>query len=265
MRTPLDYLREMSGREVNRQTICPGRDVRRQEVAFTFTELLVVLATLAILALMILPALARSQGPSQRTICSDNLRRLMQATTMYATDYHDYLPSPNWNFPWVVGWLYAPANNSVPNLIAAPYDANPELAYQGGLLWPYTKNMSLYRCPLDSTNSPVWKVRANKLCTYTMNGAVCGYGSIAQSGSWRLSQFKPSAFCFWELLTTNPGDFNDGTSAPNEGVSKSHGAIIPVGTFGGSLDWMTTINFYREAALPAPNRAWCNPATPNGR
>lgn len=234
-----------------------------REAAFTFTELLMVLATLTILTLTILPALARSQGPSQRTICSDNLRRLMQATTMYATDYHDYLPSPNWNAPWTVGWLYAPVGNSVPNLTVAPYNANPELAYQGGLLWPYTKDMGLYRCPLDSTNNPTWRGRQNKLSTYVINGAICGYGSIAPR-SWRLSQFKPSAFCFWEAPTTNPGDFNDGTSTPAEAASKNH-YVTPVATFGGAVEWMTVLDFYRESNLTSPNRAWCNPATSNGR
>ena len=264
MRPPCDHSQSLPAVKATNQTLCLKKNVQPREAAFTFTELLVVVAVLSILALTLLPALARSQGPAQRTICSDNLRRLMQATTMYATDYHDTMPSPNWNSPWVVGWLYAPEGNSVPNLIAAPYDANPELAYQGGLLWPYTKNMGIYRCPLDSTNNPTWKVRNNKLSTYTMNGAVCGYGSIAPRG-WQLSQFKPSAFCLCEQQTTSPLDFNDGSFMPSEGFSKNHSNLTPVGTFGGSVDWMTLVAFYQEASLTAPNRAWCNPATPNGR
>lgn len=266
MKSHPGQLRSFAAVQANRRARVAAEGGPQLEPAFTVAELLVVVAVLTLLALTLLPALARSQGSAQRTICTDNLRRLMLATTMYATENRDYLPNPNWNSPWVVpGWLYAPTNSSVPDPTAPPYDANPELAYQGGLLWTYTKNMALYRCPLDPTNSAIWNLRQNKLSTYAMNGAVCGYGSISQSGTWRLSQFKPAAFCFLETLTTNPGDFNDGAITPDEGVSRYHSNLTPLGTLGGSVDWMMVNDYYREVALTGPNRAWCNPGSPIGQ
>jgi len=236
----------------------------KPRAAFTLPELMVVIAVLGGLFVTILPALARSKGSAQRTICSDNLRRLMQATIMYATDSHDYLPEPNWNSPWIKpGWLYDARGGSVPNLAAAPYNTNPILAYQGGLLWPYLKDMGLYRCPLDLTNDTRWRVRLNKLTSYIMNGAVCGYGTIA-GDSWRLSQFKPSAFCFVQGLESNPGDWNDGCCTPSEGIGAAHLPMAPIGTFGGGVDWWFRTDYYREGDKTGPNLAWCNPGSANG-
>jgi len=233
------------------------RDRPKPDEAFTFIELLVVVAALAVLLLMILPVMAHPQGLAQRTVCSDNLRRLMQATTMYATDNRDFLPEPNWNAPWSnPGWLYDAKGGFVPP---------PTLsAYQGGLLWPYTKDTDVYRCPLDSTNAISWNGRANKLSTYLMNGAVCGYGSISGS-SWRLSQFKPSAFCLTQALESSPQDFNDGCTSPAEAVSRAHSQMTPIGTFGGAVNWFPVIDYYKEGFSPGKNLAWCNPATANGR
>lgn len=249
----------------------PRRAPANSAAAFTLFELLVVVTVLAVLLVTLLPALARSPRPAQRTVCSDNLRRLMQATTMYATDNRDYLPYPNWNPPWTQGWLYDGTAGSVPNLMAAPYNIYPQQAYEGngapsnkgGLLWPYVKSMVYYRCPLDSTNTPNWSGRFQKLSSYAMNGAVCGYGRISPI-SWRLTQFKPSAFCFIQGLESYPPDWNDGSFTPSEGIGRLHGLMTPVGTFGGAVNWWSVTDYNKEAISSSANLAWCNPGSANG-
>jgi type II secretory pathway pseudopilin PulG len=58
--------------------------------AFTFTELLVVIGTIALLAVMLLPALAASSGErASRTACLNNLRQLSIAMTVYAGNNND--------------------------------------------------------------------------------------------------------------------------------------------------------------------------------
>jgi prepilin-type N-terminal cleavage/methylation domain-containing protein len=59
--------------------------------AFTFIELLVVMAVIAILAAMLLPALAGTTESSLRTQCLNNLRQLGIGMTLYANDNHDKL------------------------------------------------------------------------------------------------------------------------------------------------------------------------------
>ena len=66
--------------------------VARNDRAFTFVELLVVLAVLALLAVMILPAMAGVQHKSGRTQCAANLRQVFIGSMLYANDYNTWLP-----------------------------------------------------------------------------------------------------------------------------------------------------------------------------
>lgn len=189
---------------------------------------------------------------------------------LYATKWNDFVTEPNWNSPWTApGWLYDASLGSVPQSSASPTREGPNTAGRGGPLWPYLKNVDIYWCPSVKTNAiATFNSRANKFSSVLMNGAVRGYGSAGSPPpglSYRTTQFQPSDIIFWQALESNPGDWNDGSSSPNGGVTTIHNLGTTVGVVDGHVGFMKPDAFYAEQGLPTKNRLYCNPSSANGR
>jgi len=60
--------------------------------ALTLVELLVVIAVIAILTALLLPALTKSKAQANRALCASNLRQWGIAVTAYAGDNHNSFP-----------------------------------------------------------------------------------------------------------------------------------------------------------------------------
>ena len=71
---------------------------RRNELNFTLIELLIVIAIIAIIAAMLLPALSNARKIAQRTKCTNNLKQLGKYSVFYINDFDDYYAGPDWNY-----------------------------------------------------------------------------------------------------------------------------------------------------------------------
>jgi prepilin-type N-terminal cleavage/methylation domain-containing protein/prepilin-type processing-associated H-X9-DG protein len=154
--------------------------------AFTLVELLVVMAIVAILAAILLPALAGARSKASAIRCLNNGRQLTTACLLYVADHDDELPYnmggdeikrqvAQGNF---LNW-----NSSVLSWELDSDNTNTALLTMGGIGSDLTP--PVYRCPSDRVVSDIqaaagWQARVR---SYSMNAMAGNAGEYSKEGT----------------------------------------------------------------------------------
>lgn len=270
-----------------------GRDKLRElkrtgspcEAAFTLKELVLVLAVLGLLALLLLPAMARNGNGSHRALCHNNMKHIVLATAMYATDNNDLFTHPSWGS---IGASAGPNNwcsatllsgvGPIPNAdgLSGPFAHTNQLPfYQAGQLASFLPGQRTLVCPTDwqdsmTVNSALYRLRQLKLTSYGMSGLVMSPPNGGPQ-TQKMSPRRPNDIFIYEPNELLAFNFNDAGQNPynsSESATSRHEGGTIVGTVGGGAEFMTLGYFWRLQGvsysgvpfIPAPNRLlWPSP------
>jgi len=141
--------------------------------AFSLIELLVVVAIIAILASLLLPALSSAKTTANAAQCLSNKKQLQLAWWLYATDHEDQIPPNGEVVPgparadlkywWAQGIMNYEDNHSDNTNVHLLID--PQYAQLGN----YTKAPAVYKCPDDKSSVLISGSSHSRVRSVSMN------------------------------------------------------------------------------------------------
>jgi prepilin-type processing-associated H-X9-DG protein len=196
--------------------------------AFTAIELLVVIAMVALGALLLVPALARTRTNSPALQCLNNVKQMAMAWAMYSDDNSGQLvynrqggsvgKSPG-NEGWVGGWLdFTTSTDNTNSALLVNHSKYPYAAFLG----PYIKTPSSFKCPADlstavTAGGPQPRVRSISMNCYLGTGSSTWTVPSKYTLCTKATQITSPANMF-VVLDERADSINDGVYTTNPDV-----------------------------------------------
>ena len=219
---------------------------RARPCGFTLIELLLVIAMIAILAALLLPALSRAREQGRSAACKSNLRQINIGFCLYADEHDDYFPwggntDENRDQDWVWGgqpktWTTNQARWSDPaygfhaeagsvfNYVMTQPGVERAEYYAGGSAAAYEaasrkKSYRVYRCPSGGAIGEALRV------TYSVNSWLHPGGATPINGVKTTAVINPSGKLL--LVDETPNTHHNALWAP--GLAAAKGSFVTHG------------------------------------
>ena len=235
----------------------PNGNVRAVRQRFTLIELLAVMAIIAVLAGLLLPALSHGREKGRQTYCAGNLRQIGVALMMYSEENRHYPPGSA--VPW-----------------GDPPNAYPDGVHGGYVdaIFEYVGSPAVFRCPSDPLQNCITTEAHQYWSSYldlhdptanTLRNGRLSYGynwSLESRKPWQVPNFATLAV-FADMIE-RPYFYADGLALPNgegRGISRDfplhsdrvgrasrHTSGVMIGFADAHVDWFHVAEIERVQA-----------------